>query len=348
MSWKHAFFLAIAAVTLIGWGGSHAAPDAGPGAGLTNPGYHDKPEWFKSSFLDLRDDVKEAAAAGRRVLLYFYQDGCSYCKKLNEENFGQRAIADKTRRYFDTIVVNVWGDREVTNMDGAVMGEKKFAASLNVRFTPTLLFLDEKGKVALRVNGYYPPDKFSAALDYAGQHRESEMSFRDYYAGRAPAPAKGVLHQDPAYVRPPYRLRDLVQRSPRPLLVLFEQKQCGQCDELHLDIFKRPETRRELERLNIALFDMWSGDPVQTPAGAETTVERWARALDVKHAPTMVFFDAGGREVFRAEAYYKAFHVQSILDYVASGAYRRQDFQRFVQARAERLRAQGVRIDLME
>ena len=45
-------------------------------ADMDNPGYHEKPDWFKQSFLDIREDVQEASGEGRRVLLYFYQDGC--------------------------------------------------------------------------------------------------------------------------------------------------------------------------------------------------------------------------------------------------------------------------------
>jgi hypothetical protein len=60
-------------------------------------------------------------------------------------------------------------------------------------------------------------------------------------------------------------------------------------------------------------------------------------------------FDSAGKEVFRTEAYLKAFHVQSAMDYVLSGAYREQpSFQRFIQARADALEARGVHIDLMD
>jgi hypothetical protein len=53
--------------------------------------------------------------------------------------------------------------------------------------------------------------------------------------------------------------------------------------------------------------------------------------------------------VFRTEAYLKSFHVQSSMDYVASGAYLEQpSFQRFISARAEALEAQGVHVELME
>jgi hypothetical protein len=59
-----------------------------------------------------------------------------------------------------------------------------------------------------------------------------------------------------------------------------------------------------------------------------------------------VFFD-GGREVFRSEAYLRPFHLASALEYVASRTYRSEpSFQRYVQARAERLRARGENVDL--
>lgn len=321
------------------------APDS-LGPGLTNPGYHEKPDWFKPSFLDIREDVTEAADAGKRVVLYFYQDGCPYCKKLLEENFGQRAITDKAREHFDIIAINIWGDREVTGFDGQATTEKRFAESLRVMFTPTLLFFNEEGNVVLRVNGYYAPHKFMAALDYVAGHAETEGTFRDYLARVDPQPAQGELHQRAEYIPPPF---DLARREGgRPLLVLFEQKNCAACDELHLDIFERGETRQLLEKFDIVLLDVWSQTPVTLPDGQQMTVADWARDRNIQYAPSMVLFDDQGREVFRTEAYLKAFHTQSVLDYVASGAYQRQpNFQRFIQARAAALEAQGIHVDIM-
>ena len=56
-----------------------------------------------------------------------------------------------------------------------------------------------------------------------------------------------------------------------------------------------------------------------------------------------------GKDVFRIDAYLKSFHTQSVLDYIASGAYKKQtNFQRYIGKRAERLEAQGHHVDLME
>ena len=314
---------------------------------MVNPGYAEKPAWFANSFVDMREDVAEAAADGKRVMLYFYQDGCPYCKKLLDTNFALSETVRRTRENFEVIAINMWGDREVTGLDGEAATEKTFARSLRVMFTPTMLFLDEQGNVVLRLNGYYPPHKFNTALDYAAQHDGREPAFREYLARVAPPAASGRIHQDDSFLS---SASGLARRDPgKPLLVMFEQRDCAPCDELHLDILKRPQSREQLERFDVVLLDMWSNDPITLADGRQTTPAGWARELGVQYAPSMVFFDAQNLEVFRTEAYLKAFHTQSAMDYVASGAYREQpEFQRFIASRAEALEATGVHVDLME
>ena len=188
---------------------------------------------------------------------------------------------------------------------------------------------------------------FQVVLDYVGQHREGDMSFRDYLAKVSPRAAKGPLHNDNAYLQPPYHLA--ARAGGKPLLVLFEQKDCPQCDELHGDILRRKESVQLLAGFDVVLLDMWAKTPVQTPDGKDTTASDWSRSLGIQYAPTLVMFDRSGKEAFRTEAYLKAFHLQSAMDYVLSGAYLKQpSFQRYIQARAGALEARGVHIDLMK
>lgn len=318
-------------------------------AGMVNPGHEDKPAWFKVSFLDLFDDIDEAADEGKRLMVYYYQDGCPYCKKLLEDNFGQREIADKTQRYFDTVAINLWGDKEVTVGDKAYT-EKAFAEALKVQYTPTLLFFSEDKKIIFRANGYYPPEKFSALLDYIGQKKEAEISYQDYMSQVDVQPSSGRLHDDINSVSSVSDLsKSLGEKDPKPLLVMFEQKKCSTCDELHLDILKREESIRQLSRFNVVVLDMWSDASIITPSGMQTNIRAWTKQLDIKYAPGLVFFNTAGDEVFRTDAYLKAFHTQSVMDYVASGAYLKQtNFQRYIDARADHLREQGIEVDLME
>ncbi len=312
-----------------------------------NDSYPEQPAWFKQSFLDLREDVAEAAAAGKRVLLYFHQDGCPYCARLIRENFGDPRLADKTRRHFDVIAINIWGDREVTDLEGRETTEKAFARSLGVQYTPTLIFLDEQGRPVARLNGYYPPDKFEIVLDYVAGHHEKEQSLADYYRARTAAKRKARLPRESFFMTPPLRLD---KRPPgKHLAVLFEEPGCAACRELHQDHFHRPEVLRALANLDVAQVDPNADTPLVTPDGRRTTMADWARALEVQYLPGWVFFDDQGREVFRTDAWLRPFHLSGVLDYVATGAYRWQpSFQRFLRHRSDVLRSGGVEVDLMK
>lgn len=304
------------------------------------------PAWFKESFLDIREDVAEAAKAGRRLMLYFHQDGCPYCAKLLRENFGDKTIAEKTRKHFDVIAINLWGDREVTDLAGKPTTEKAFAKALRVQFTPTLLMLDEQGGTALRLNGYIPPHQFHAALDYAGGKLERKQSYTDYLQAHVKEAASGTLHDAPWLMKAPL---DLSKREGKPLLVLFEQKVCAGCDEMHAEGFPRPEVAELLKRFRAARVDIAANEALKAPQGKAATMREWARKLKIAYTPSLVFFDAAGKEVFRVEGYLRPFHLSSSLDYVATGAYKKQpEFQRFIEARAAARRAQGEKIELMK
>lgn len=307
---------------------SNPAPVVGP---------HQSPPWFKESFLDIKEDIAEAKRAGKRLMVYFYQNGCIYCSKFMAENFGDKKIVDKTRKHFDVIAINIWGDSEVTDTASRALPEKAFAKSLGVQFTPTLLMFDEEGKVALRLNGFVPPHKFAAALDFVGQRREKKEKFSDYVLANVREPASGKLHEQPWLMRAPL---DLKPAGKKPLLVLFEQKVCAACDELHEAGFSRPQATALLDRFRMARVDVNAGETLVAPTGEQLTMREWARRLNIIYTPSLLFFDADGREVFRLEGYVRPGDLPSSLDYIASGAYLEQpEFQRFIQARIAARRA---------
>ena len=307
----------------------------------------DIPSWFVESFLDFREDVADAKRDGKRVMIYVGQDGCPYCAKLMQVNFKQKDIVDYTRKHFVPIALNLWGDRETVWIDGRAMPEKELARALNVQFTPTLLFLDEQGAIIARINGYYPPHRFKAALEYAAQHLERKTSLADHLQ-RAEKDASlpgAKLNDQSFFMQPPYDLRR--KRGDKPLAVLFESGSCTACDEMHRDGFSKSEVRQLVGRLDIARFALNDRNPIVTPDGRKLAVDEWIREQQITYTPTIQFFDDRGTNVFRVEAYIGPFHLASALDYVTSGAYRTEpSFQRFIQVRADRIRAQGGRVEL--
>lgn len=303
----------------------------------------DLPAWFTESFLDFREDVAEAARAGKQLMIYFGQDGCPYCKELITTNFSRPEIVAKTRANFQVMALNIWGDRQVTWVDGTVHSEKALARLLKVQFTPTILFLDRQGRVSQRLNGYYPPHRFSAALDHVIKGPDSGQPLAAYLEHAVREQASAELNPEPFFVTPPYRLE---RKGGKPLAVLWETRFCAPCDEMHREGFARPEMKALLARFAVVRLALGERSEVVTPSGETTTAEKWARQLRIAYTPSVVFFDQG-REVFRIEAYLRPFHLASSFAYVADRAYREEpEFQRYLQARADRLRARGEEVDI--
>lgn len=107
---------------------------------LGDDGLH-KTDWMRDTFLDLRDDLADANAEGKRLAVIFEQRGCIYCTKMHEEVFPRPEIADYLRENFFVVQLNLHGAREVTDFDGDTRSERDMARKWGLLFTPTMIFL---------------------------------------------------------------------------------------------------------------------------------------------------------------------------------------------------------------
>ena len=302
------------------------------------------PTWFKESFLDFEEDIAQATAEGKRLVLYFWQTGCPYCNALVEHNFTQRDITQTMREDFDLVAINMWGDREIVQVGGREFSEKTLAGALKVQYTPTLLFFDETRKIILRLNGYYPPDDFRKALAYAGHQGQKRGTFADYLANQADSSADTALHTEEFFEAPPY---DLSLQSGRALAVYFEQGQCRECDTLHQQLLSQPIVRTQAKKMRAVQLDILSDTFLITPDGRKLSARAFAHELNVQFAPTVVFFNAKGVEIMRLDGAFRTFHTQGIMRYVNDRAYEHEpSFQRYLGAYVEHLQEQGFDVDI--
>lgn len=291
------------------------------------------PDWFKWSFLNLREDLSDAVQAGKRgLVVYFGQARCPYCRNLMEINFKLPDIVAYTQKYFAVVAIDIWGSEPVTDLTGAQMSEREFALRQDTTFTPSLVFYDSNGMEALRLRGYYPPYRFRAALEYVADGHYLLESFRDYLERADPPPAFDLeaLHDEDFFESGPYLLDRSKRAAQRPLLVAFEQGKCHACDVLHGGPLREPVVRRALAGMEVVQLDMWADTPVLTPAGSRLTARAWAERLGLFYAPTLIFFDEHGKEIIRVDSVVQFYRLQNVLDYVLSGAYREEpNFQRW-------------------
>ena len=199
------------------------------------------PDWFKDSFLEFADDIEEATAEGKRLAIIFHQDGCPYCNLLVERNLAQHDIQQLMKDKLDVIAINMWGARELVSIGGKAYTERDFAAALKVQYTPTILFFNEKGKLALRLNGYMRPAAFKRALNYVAEKQETKISYANYIAKNRVTDSNEKLNEQAFFDQ---KSRDLTLPETgyeRPLAVFFEQTSCPNCDRLHKDVIVDPD-----------------------------------------------------------------------------------------------------------
>lgn len=112
-------------------------------AEIGDDGLHKQP-WMRETFKDLAEDLDEANAEGKRLVLFFEQRGCIYCRKMHEEVFSDPGISDYIGENFFVVQMNIYGDVEVVDFDGESLPEKEMARKWRVMFTPNIVFLPEE------------------------------------------------------------------------------------------------------------------------------------------------------------------------------------------------------------
>ncbi|EDQ31586.2 Thioredoxin-related protein [Hoeflea phototrophica DFL-43] len=103
-----------------------------------------KQDWFALTFRDVAEDIETAREEGKRLVMIFEQRGCIYCAQMHEKLLADPEVADFIKSRFKVVQYNMFGDEEVTDLDGEVLTEKTAARKWGYVFTPTLMFLPEE------------------------------------------------------------------------------------------------------------------------------------------------------------------------------------------------------------
>jgi len=109
---------------------------------IGDDGLHKAP-WMRDTFKDLSEDLEEANAEGKRLMVIIEQRGCIYCKKMHEEVFSLEDIASYIDENYFVVQINMFGDVEVTDFDGTALPEKEIVKKWGALFTPMILFFPE-------------------------------------------------------------------------------------------------------------------------------------------------------------------------------------------------------------
>lgn len=152
------------------------AQAATTGAVLGDDGLYRQP-WFHDSFLDLGEDLQEAAASGRRLAVIWEQKGCPFCRDMHLVNFADPRVADYVKQRFLVVQLDLLGAREVVDLDGTPHEERVLARQSAVLVTPTIQFAPERAdpgrplhaSEVARMRGYLEPREFLLMFRYVAE-----------------------------------------------------------------------------------------------------------------------------------------------------------------------------------
>lgn len=173
------------------WPSALPAADEPP---VNDDGLHTQP-WFHNSFLDLKEDVAEANAAGKSLAIFWEQKGCPYCKEMHKVNLADEQVSGFIKENFVVLQLNLYGARAVTDFDGEEMEERELARRWKVNFTPTVVYFPKDPKEVAgkngrdaeiwRLTGYWKPFHFLNSFRYVatGGYKD-EPNFQKWLTDR--------------------------------------------------------------------------------------------------------------------------------------------------------------------
>ena len=87
--------------------------------------------------------LRSRAVIRPRLAITFEQRGCIYCREMHEKILADPEVRDYISENFMVVQYNMFGDEEVTDLDGEALTEKTAARKWGYVFTPTIVFLPE-------------------------------------------------------------------------------------------------------------------------------------------------------------------------------------------------------------
>lgn len=127
-------------------------------------------------------------------------------------------------------------------------------------------------------------------------------------------------------------LEEAVAAGKKGLMVYFGQENCAYCEALMEINFKTPDiVRYTREHFNVVALDIWGSRAVTTIEGATVTEQQFSIAQQTNFTPSIIFYDATGRQAFKMRGYYPPYKFRAALEYIADDHYQAEGFAEYLE-----------------
>ena len=126
-------------------------------------------------------DLKSLAANDKPTAVFFEQGNCHACDVLHSKPLSQELSLEEIAK-MNVVQLNMWADTPVTTPQGKKMTAKDWARSLNIFYSPSIVFFDSKGNEIIRVDSVTHFYRLWGVLDYVNQ--KGYKTSKDYQGWR--------------------------------------------------------------------------------------------------------------------------------------------------------------------
>jgi thioredoxin-related protein len=114
------------------------------------------------------------------TLIYFYSDNCGWCRKLEEESFGNKEIKNVLNKGFALVKINGNSNRTV-QVEGKNLTESRLSTEIyQVNAFPTIWFLNSANERISNLPGFVPSDMFLPILIYIRDDLYKKYTFQQF------------------------------------------------------------------------------------------------------------------------------------------------------------------------
>jgi len=286
------------------------------------------PEWFKKSFLDLHDDLNDALNSGKKgIIVFFSFERCSHCKAFITKTLNDPSTRARVQKSYDIIVMDIFNDIEVTDLNGNAMPISQFAELSKARLTPTLIFYGSDKSQLVKIVGFYPPEKFNRVMDYIDTGSYKNLKLSQYLKSSISKNSKNsdsVKNQN--FTSAPYNLQVSRKDAKKPLFVVFDNPGCLACNRFHERVLQDDVIKKSAKDYEAIILDRSDiSTKIILPNGRIITPNQWDKELKLNYDISVVFFDTNGNEVHRLDSETGRDRMMLSMQYVLDKGYQRHE-----------------------
>ncbi|MEA2088150.1 MAG: thioredoxin fold domain-containing protein [Candidatus Caldatribacteriota bacterium] len=131
------------------------------------------------NWLSYDEGLTLAEKENKYVLIYFYTDECSWCKKMVDQTYSNEEVKKILSDKFVAVKIDARSENKVME-NGEEISERKLATLYQVSGYPTTWFLDSNHSRVAPLPGYVATEQFIPVLNYIGEGWYKTISFKEY------------------------------------------------------------------------------------------------------------------------------------------------------------------------